>query len=78
MLLDHQATTTDTSTSRRRTAVLTSPSPELGKAYRSRAYCSRQTGSRRAKAPKDQRTRAATIANDDNCRSEETDLKPHQ
>jgi hypothetical protein len=34
--------------------------------------------SRHAKTPKDQRIRAATIVNDDNCRSEEIDLKPHQ
>jgi hypothetical protein len=35
-------------------------------------------GSHRAKALKDQRTRASTVANDDNCISEETDIKPHQ
>jgi hypothetical protein len=33
---------------------------------------------RRAKASKDQRTRAATIVNDENRRLEETDLKPHK
>jgi hypothetical protein len=68
MSLDHLATTTDTRASRRRAAVLTPPSPETGKACRSRACYSRQMGSRRAKAPKDQRTRAVTIANDDNRR----------
>jgi hypothetical protein len=76
--LDHLATTTGTSASRRRAAILTPPSPEPGKACCSRACCSRQMGSHRAKAPKDQHTRAATIANHDNCRSEENDLKPHQ
>jgi hypothetical protein len=76
--LDHLATTTDTSASQRRAAVLTPPSPESGKAYRSRTCCSRQIGSHRAKALKDQRTKAATIANDDNRRLEKTDLKPHQ
>jgi hypothetical protein len=53
--LDHIATTTNSSTSRKRAAILAPPSPEPGKACRSRAYCSRQTGSRRAKP---QRTNA--------------------
>jgi hypothetical protein len=58
--LDHLPMTTDTSTSRRCAAVLVPPSPKLGKDYRSR-----QTESRRAKAPKNQRIREATIANYD-------------
>jgi hypothetical protein len=76
--LDHLATTTNISVSWRRAAVLAPPSTEPGKACHSRACCSRQTGSHRAKAPKDQRTRAANIINNDNHRLEETDLKPHQ
>jgi hypothetical protein len=71
------ATTTNTSASRRRAVILAPPSPEPGKICRSRACCSRQMGSCRAKAPKDHRTRAATTANDDNHRSKESDLKPH-
>jgi hypothetical protein len=71
--MDHLVTTINTSASRRHTAVLASPSPELGKAYRSR-----QIENRRAKAPKNQRTRTAAITNNDNRRSEETDLKLHQ
>jgi hypothetical protein len=39
--LDHLATTTDTSVSRRHAAILTPPSPGPGKACRSRAYCSK-------------------------------------
>jgi hypothetical protein len=70
--------TTNTSTSRRRAAVLAPPSPEPGKACRSRACYSRQMGSHRGKAPKDQRTRATIIADDENHRSEETGHKPHK
>jgi hypothetical protein len=70
--------TTEISASRSRAAILTPPSPEPDKACRSRACYSRQTESRHAKAPKDQHTKAAIIANDDNHRSKETDLKPHQ
>jgi hypothetical protein len=73
--MGHRATTTNTSASRRRAAVLAPPLLKLGKACRSRSCCSRQVGNRRAKAPKDQRTRAATIVNDDNSRLKE---KPHQ
>jgi hypothetical protein len=51
---------------------------ELGKSYRSRACCSRQMGSHRAKTPKNQRTGEATIANHDNRRSEETGMKLQQ
>ena len=71
--MDHLATTTSSEAS-----VLTPPSVKPGKACRSRACCSRQMGSRRAKAPKDQHMRAGIIVNDDNHRSEETGMKPHQ
>jgi hypothetical protein len=63
---DHLATTTNTSTSQRHAALLAPPSSESGKAYRSRACYSRQTESHHAMAPKDKRTRATTIANDEN------------
>jgi hypothetical protein len=76
--LDHLATTTNTSTSRRRAAVVAPPSPMPGKACRSITCCSRQMRSRHAKALKDRRTRVATIADDENHRSEETGLKPHK
>ena len=70
--------TTNTEASRRRAAVLTPPLPEAGKVCRGRVCCIRQTGSRCANSAKDQRTRAATIGNDDNCKSEHTDLQPHE
>jgi hypothetical protein len=63
--LGHLATTIDTSMSRRRAAILAHPSLEPEKDCRSRA-CYRP--------PKNQRTRAATITNDDNHRSEKNDL----
>mgnify|MGYP000852564673 CR=1 FL=1 len=44
--VDHLATTTSTEASRRRAAVIAPPSPEPGT-----TCCSRQSGSRRAKAP---------------------------
>jgi hypothetical protein len=58
--------------------MLAHPSPKMSKAYRSRACCTRKTKSRHAKAPKDQRTRGASIANNDNHRLEQTNIKPHQ
>jgi hypothetical protein len=69
---------TYTSASRRRVAVLTSPSPELAKTCRSKTYYSRHTESHCDKVSKDQHTRAATIGNDDNHISEKTDVKLHQ
>uniref|UniRef100_A0A8R7PMF0 Uncharacterized protein n=1 Tax=Triticum urartu TaxID=4572 RepID=A0A8R7PMF0_TRIUA len=44
--VDHLATTTSTGASRRCATVFAPPSSELDK-----PYCSRQSGSRRAKAP---------------------------
>lgn len=44
--VDHLATTTSTEASRRRAAIVAPPSPEPGT-----TCCSRQSGSRRAKAP---------------------------
>src|SRR4051812_30783637 len=73
--MDHLAKTANNRTSRRRAVVLAPPSPEPSKACRSRACCNRQMGSRRAKVPKNQRTKAATIANDDISRLEESDMK---
>jgi hypothetical protein len=76
--LDHLATNINISTSRRRAAILVSALPKLGKAYHNRACCSRQTRSRHAKTPKNQRTREETIADDENRRSKEIGLKPHK
>ena len=56
--MDHLATTTYTSASRRRASVLAPPSPEPGKTCRYRACCSGHTGSRPAKFLKDQPTSA--------------------
>jgi hypothetical protein len=74
--LHHPVTTTNTN--RRGAVVLTSPSPKEGKTCRSRACCNRHTRIHQDKTPKDQRTRATTIANADNRQLEETDLKPHK
>jgi hypothetical protein len=54
------------------------PSPKPGKASHSWSCCSRQTESRHAKAPKDQRIRTTIVINDKKRISEETGLKPHQ
>ena len=54
--LDHLGTTTNTRASRRRAAVLAPASSEPVKTYRSIVCCNRKMGSRRAMAPKDQRT----------------------
>jgi hypothetical protein len=70
--------TTHTSASQRRVVVHAPPSPEQRKACRIRVCHSRQTRIHRDKALKDQGTRGATITNDDNRRSEVTDLKPHK
>ena len=70
--VDHLATTTSTEASRRRAAVIAPPSTEPGK-----HCCSRQSGSRRAKAPWNQRTRTATAA-DEECRSKGSNLKTHE
>ena len=67
--VDHLATTTSTGTSRRRAIVIAPPSLEPGK-----PCCSRQSGSRRAKAPQDQRTRRATVADEEKRRSEGSNL----
>ena len=64
--------TTSTEARRRRAAVIAAPSPELSK-----RCCSRQSGSRRAKAPKNQCTRTATAA-DEECRSKGSNLKTHE
>ena len=70
MSMDHLAMTTSTGASRRRAAVIASPSLEPDK-----PCCSRQSGGRRANAPKDQRTRVATIDNEESRRSERSNLK---
>jgi hypothetical protein len=78
MSLGHLATTTSTRMSRRRTTVLTPPSLEPDKTCRSRACCSKQRGTRRAKAPKDHHTRATAIANEEKRRLERTPTKSNE
>jgi hypothetical protein len=51
---------------------------EPDKACRSRDYYSRLTWNHRSKAPKDRRTKAATMNNDGKHRSEESNLKSNQ
>jgi hypothetical protein len=75
--LDYIAMTKKTSAIRWCVFVLAPPSLEIGKPCHSRAFCTRQMGSRHAKGKRPM-YRGATIANDKNRRSEETNLKPHQ
>jgi hypothetical protein len=70
--------TKDTSPSQRCVALLTPLSSKPDKTCRSGACYSRRTGSYPAKAQKNERTRAATIANDDSCRLKQTNPKSHQ
>jgi hypothetical protein len=64
--LDYIATTTSTRASQRCTTILTPPSLKSDKVCYSRDFNSTQTKNRRAKVPKDQRTRATTIAREGN------------
>ena len=67
--MHHVVTTRSTEVSQRRAAFIAPFSPQLGK-----TCCSRQSESHRAKTIRDQRNGAATIVDEENRRSEGSDL----
>ena len=71
--VNHLTTTTSTEASRWRRAVIAPPLLESGK-----PCCSRQSGIHRAKAPQDQRTRTATIADEEKRRSKASNMQTHE